>query len=248
MKYLLTTILFFLPPAQGQDPKIHLVPIYDLKRDAAASTTPPMFHAVVTNVWFPGLVPIFLVQEEDHLELRRLPLRGMENSSEPLFFCVPPADEPEAALIAGRWECEAVREVGSKVFLNWDLTIQTNQLSGRFDQDTDYRFATIVGGTFRSNQIELRIDYIAEAYRLTGKLQAGRLKGLWVNLDGSEKGPWEARREKQRVRLPQLSMLRELYEYRQKDGPLRRYLTSDASPGPEWVRADRPLGRVWRVK
>src|SRR5688572_8672799 len=67
------------------------------------------FLAVTTNVWPAGLVPIFAVEKTNRVELRRYPARGDENSSEPLFYALPPEDEPDATKIAGRWECLGVR-------------------------------------------------------------------------------------------------------------------------------------------
>jgi hypothetical protein len=81
------------------------------------------FLAVCTNDWLPGLVPIFAVEKTNRFELRRRPQRGHENSSEPLFFALPPEDEPNATCIAGRWQCDAVRGDNSKAFLAWELTL-----------------------------------------------------------------------------------------------------------------------------
>src|SRR5690349_18018937 len=72
------------------------------------------FHAVCTNEWPAGLVPIFEVERTNRIELRRRPELGMEVSSEPIFFALPPVDELEAAKITGRWECQAIRGNGSK--------------------------------------------------------------------------------------------------------------------------------------
>jgi hypothetical protein len=79
------------------------------------------FHAVVTNVWPAGLVPIFGIEKTNQFELRRRPARGKEKATEPLFFALPPEDEPDAAKIAGRWELEAVRFSGSKEYPVWEL-------------------------------------------------------------------------------------------------------------------------------
>jgi hypothetical protein len=68
-----------------------------------------VFLAVSTNQWFTGLVPVFRVEKTNQFELRRRPLRGQENYSEPLFFALPPEEEPDAAKVAGRWDCHAIR-------------------------------------------------------------------------------------------------------------------------------------------
>ena len=77
----------------------------------------PVFLAVVTNGWPTGLVPVFAVEKANGVELRRRGLAGEENTSEPLFFALPPEDEPDAAKVAGRWECRAVRNADSRNFL-----------------------------------------------------------------------------------------------------------------------------------
>src|SRR6185503_20025598 len=89
------------------------------------------FHAVVTNTWLTGLVPIFAVEMTNYVELRRRPRRGKENATEPLFFALPPVDGPEAGKLAGRWELEAFRYSGCKEYPVWELAIEGDQVSGR---------------------------------------------------------------------------------------------------------------------
>ena len=54
------------------------------------------FLALCSNEWAAGLAPIFIVEKTNRLELRRRPPRGRENFAEPLFFALPPEDEPGA--------------------------------------------------------------------------------------------------------------------------------------------------------
>lgn len=197
------------------------------------------FYAVITNTWPTGLVPIFAVELTNRVELRRRPRRGKENATEPLFFALPPRDEPEAAKIAGRWDLEAIRYGGTKDFPVWELAVEGDQVSGRFDQNTDYRFAYLMGGTFRSNTLEVRVEYINDAYILQGTWNADAMKGRWHRADNSEEGPWQASRAAAIV--PGNTNLIELYEWRRGDA--RYYGTN--GPGSEWTRAARPLCRVW---
>lgn len=229
-----------------------LQPVYRLKdrlitsEDFEFSKLKPegvAFHAVVTNTWPAGLVPIFAVELTNHVELRRRPRRGKENATEPLFFALPTFDEADAARIAGRWELEAVRFSGSKEYPVWELSVEGEQVSGRFDQNTDYRFAYLMGGTFRSNALELRVEYINDAYVIQGIWHDGRLKGRWRRADDSEEGPWEATRPA--ARLPANTNAINLYEWR--SGDARRYLTEKERLGGEWTRAARPLCRVWLI-
>ena len=200
------------------------------------------FFAVTTNVWPAGLVPIFSVEKTNRVELRRRPALGEENSSEPLFYALPAADEPEATKIAGRWECLGVRGTGTKEFFGWDLCLDGENVAGRFDQFTDFRFARIAGGTFRSNQFEMRIEYIMDAYIVKGTWRDGRMKGEWTRVDESENGTWEATRAK--FGVPRAINLRALYEWRRGDNALR-YQLEDEKLSSEWQRGARPLCRVW---
>ena len=168
------------------------------------------FHAVVTNTWPTGLVPIFAIERTNTFELRRRPNRGKENATDPLFFALPRQDESEAAKLAGRWELEAIRFSGTKEYPVWELAIEGDQVSGRFDQNSDYRFAYLMGGTFRSNVLELRVEYINDAYLITGAWQDGSMRGRWRRADDSEQGPWEGTRALATV--PRNETIANLYE------------------------------------
>lgn len=200
------------------------------------------FLAVTTNTWPAGLAPIFAVEKTNRIELRRLPAAGQENSSEPLFCALPPLDEPEAAKLAGRWECLGTRGTGTREFFGWDLAVDRENVAGRFDQSTDFRFARIAGGAFRSNRFDMRVEYIMDAYLVTGTWHDRKLKGEWRRVDESENGTWEATRPA--VSLPSATNLVALYEWRRADGA-RQYLPKGESPGKDWERAARPLCRVW---
>jgi hypothetical protein len=202
------------------------------------------FLAVTTNAWPAGLVPIFAVEKTNRVELRRYPARGQENSSEPLFYALPPEDEPDATKIAGRWECLGVRGTGTKEFFGWDLCVDGENVAGRFDQFTDFRFARIAGGTFRSNQFELRVEYIMDVYVVKDAWRDGRMKGDWTRVDESENGTWEASRPK--FILPPANNLVALYEWRRGDN-IRRYLLQSEQLTSGWQRGSRPLCRVWAV-
>lgn len=204
------------------------------------------FRAVCTNDWPPGLVPVFGVEKPGRFELRRVPPRGQENDYQPLFFALPPEHEPEAAKIAGHWICQATRGDGSEPYLGWDLAIDGERLGGRFDQSTEYRFAYLTGGVFRSNRIELRVEYATSAYTLLGEWRDGRLKGIWQHADDSEHGTWEAWREP--VQIPSAAGAVALYEWRRVSDDARLYTLEGDTPGTGWERAARPLCRVWRPK
>lgn len=203
------------------------------------------FRAVCTNDWPAGLVPVFAVEKPGRFELRRVPPRGLENDHQPLFFALPPEHETEAVKVAGRWTCHATRGDGSEPYLGWDLAIDGERLGGRFDQGTEYRFAYLTGGTFRSNQIELRVEYAMSAYTLSGEWRNGRLKGVWRHVDDSERGAWEAWREP--VQLPPAEGAVALYECRRASDDARRYALEGEALENDWKRAALPLCRVWHA-
>lgn len=203
------------------------------------------FLAVTTNSWPAGLVPVFLVEKTNRFELRRHAPRGLENSTEPLFFALPLEDEPEASRIAGRWECHATRGDGSEVRLGWELAADAGKVSGRFDQNTDYRFAFVTGGSFRSNRLELHVEHGMDAYLLAGQWRDGRLEGQWRRADDAEQGNWEALRSETRP-LPDGEIVA-LYEWRRASDGALRYGVEKDPVGTDWERMARPLCRVWKA-
>jgi len=214
---------------------------YDFKKLSPEGVA---FLAVITNDWPTGLVPIFMVEKTNWFELRRRPVRGQENDFEPLFFALPPADEPDATKIAGHWDGRAVRGNGDKDFPAWELTIEGDQVSGRFDQDSQYRYAYLAGGTFRSNRLELRAEHNNEVYLLNGEWREGRISGVWHHADATERGTWEATRRESCV--PASSEIVALYEWRRPLDNGRRYALEGEEMEPSWERSPRPLCRVWR--
>jgi len=209
----------------------------------------PAFRAVLANRCPRGLIPIFAVEKQGRLELRRLPPKGQENITEPLFFALPPADEPEAALLSGPWKCEAIRGNGSTVFPDFEIIPDQSRLAARFDQGSEYRFAYITSGLFSAGRIELSVEYINDRYQLTGLLEAGAIQGDWQQLTGPEKGVWKAWREEQEPALVlEPAALANLSEYQSESGPARRFLLETEEPGPGWRRSERPLCRVWKLQ
>lgn len=204
------------------------------------------FLALPPTNWWPELVPVFGVDKEDSFELRRRPPRGQENFTEPLFFALPLRDEPDAARIAGRWECTAKRD-GTENWFAWELTAETDKLAGRFDQGTDYRVAFITGGTFRSNRFTLTVEHNADRYELSGDWRDGALSGDWRHLEHSEKSTWQAKRLSQPPASDNPRDAVPLYEFRRVADGARRYSVESKLPESGWERQPRPLCRVWRA-
>ena len=215
----------------------------DLPR-AKADIERTAFMAVCTNFWLPGLVPIFAVEKTNRFELRRRPLRGQENYTEPVFFALPLDDEADARAVAGRWEVEALRG-DSRVNCALELAVQTNAVAGRFDQYSEYRFADMMGGTFRSNVLQLRVEYTGDVYLLGARLSEGKLiEGRWRRDDNSELGTWNASRSGSGFIIA--TNLVELHEWQR--GEERRYTVGDEKLDGAWAQVARPLCRVWRPR
>ena len=202
------------------------------------------FVAVISTSWPAGLVPLFAVETENTFELRRLPMRGQENHSEPLFFALPPEDETNAVKICGKWNGLASNSQRSNHSPDWELAIDGERVAGRFDPSGEYRVAFISGGTFRSNRFELNVEYINDRYALSGEWRDGKLAGTWHQVDDSDRGTWQATRPAGPAVLPSVTDTLPLYEWRR--GEARRYAIEQQMKEVGWQRAVRPLCRVWR--
>lgn len=205
------------------------------------TNTAPAFLAVPPGQCWPGLVPLFGVELAERFELRRRPLRGQESFTDPIFFAIPLEDETVAPKMAGRWEVTATRSSGNDAWFQWELTAEGDKIYGRFDQNADFRVAHLGGGTFRSNQVELAVDYMQNKYVLTGEWRDGRMLGAWRETEEVDNGRWEASRVPKSSPQP-VGELVPLHEW-QREGA-RRY--SIETPGDGWTKSPRPLCRVWK--
>lgn len=206
----------------------------------------PGFTAIVGDRCPAGLVPIFSVESDGRFELRRLPPRGQENDSEPLFFALPRVNEPHATNIAGVWSCSATNAQGYKHYPEWELAVDGEHVAGRFVPQSEYRVAFITGGTFRSNAFELRVEYNDDRYLLSGHWKSGALAGRWRQLDDSQRGTWHATREPAESFAMPAGEIIALIEW--QHGKRRRYSVETQMSEPGWQRAAEPLCRVWRSK
>ncbi len=210
-----------------------------------AAGGPVAFRAVLGPAWPPGLSPVFQVEKNGALQLRRRPPRGQENITEPLFFALPPELEMESAKIAGHWRCEALRADGTKAYPDFEIATEGNNVAARFDQNTEYRFAFMSGGTFLTNGLTLRVEYISEQYELTGRFASNRLSGSWKRVQGLEHGNWQAERTANPLTAWDNASVAPLYEWRRGASDVT-YTLGDAHPGPGWSRSAQPLCRVWK--
>jgi len=200
----------------------------------------------VSDDWPPGLVPIYAVERRGLTELRRRPPRGQENFVDPLFYALPGTSETNAFTIAGRWQVRAIGNDGHRHQLTWELTIEGDAVSGRFDQNTEYRFAFIDGGTWRSNRLELLVEYVNEHFALAGELTETNLTGTWRRTDDSRSGTWTAERLGDPLQLGERVELRDLFTWREPGNPALRYGVEPPDASGRWQRAEPLLGRVWR--
>ena len=242
----------FSPISQAAEPEVGLVPFVRGETNGLPfvprklTNAPAAFSAVVAREWQLGLVPVFAVEKAGGWELRRRPGIGQENFSEPVFFGLAPENEPEAVNAAGRWEVSATRADGSVLRLALELAVEGEAVSGRFDQHTDYRFAQLVGGNFRTNRLELEVKYINDDYRLLTQRRGERWVGRWQRADDSEGGALELFRGLSPAELPAGGQLVELREYRRPGSAGRLFRLAD-DPAPDgWIAELRPLVRVWR--
>lgn len=203
----------------------------------------PLFRALAGRDCPEGWVPLFAIDRAGGAELRRLPPRGLANQADPLCFIRPRIDEPEAARLAGTWTCQARSEHGARHRVRWQLAVDGEQVAGRLDQETDYRFAHLVGGTWRTNRLVLQVEYIADRYELAGTWENGRLRGTWRREDGTDGGTWEAERPAPEGGLPGLVATRDLV--RAPDPPRGfRHRLAPAGSGPGLGSPEASLGRV----
>ena len=249
MRYVLVGF-YTTTAAVAAEPIAQLEPVYRLKQGkfitrndfefakVQAEIEGVAFMAVCTNQWFSGMAAVFQVERTNRFELRRRPPRGQENFMHPLFLGLPLEDETEAAKLGGCWEAIAERGAERKDYPVFEFAVEGDQVAGRFDQTTEYRYAYVSGGTFRSNRLELRIDYMNESWFLVGILHNGKMQGSWRRADDAEQGTWQATRTA--ALLPSGATV-PLYEWRRGDE--RHYGLK--SPGTEWTRSTRPICRVW---
>ena len=202
------------------------------------------FRAIVSRRWPSGMVPIFLVKKKQGIALQRFPPGGQEGLIEPLFFGLLPQGEETNRDLLGRWECIAIHDDGAKEYFSWDFTLQGSDLVGRFDIDTDFRFASIMKGRFLKNQIRLDVQYIEASYHLEGLIERGNLKGDWSRTDEEGEGTWEAHRPEMPPRLPKAGLCH-LWAFN-KEGHSEVYRVEGHSIGSDWVRGDQPICQVWR--
>lgn len=203
----------------------------------------PIFYAIKSLKWPNGLIPIYqtLDKKTKKWKITRRLTHGKENFTDPLFFALPPIPDSETGKLSGRWACEAIHRDGSIDFLHWEMGIDGETVFGRFDQDTDYRFAWLTGGHFKSPIIQIKAEYIDAKYELEGSLESTTFKGTWKQTENADGGTWTAE---------------PAYPIQIPSTPWRvtnLYITIDPSNGSQSLSIDAPtsneallLCRIWQ--
>jgi hypothetical protein len=215
---------------------------------AAVSNTSVAFRAVTGKTAPPGLVPIFAVETQGRVELRRIPGKGQESFSDPVFFAWPPRRESEAGKVSGRWEALAIREDRSRHRFALELAVDGERVAARFDPDTDYRFAHLTDGRLRHGRLELQVAYLNDHYRLSVERRKDQWVGSWRLEDDSASGPLELWREASATQAPPRREVIALHECRKAGSPERIYRLACESLPPGWQRVFPPLCEVWKPR
>jgi hypothetical protein len=213
---------------------------------AVVSNMVVAFRAVTGKTAPLGLVPIFAVETQGRVELRRIPGKGQESFSDPVFFAWPPRRESEAGRVSGRWEALAIREDCSRHRFALELAVDGQRVSARFDPDTDYRFAHLTEGRWHNRRLDLRVEYLNERYRLSVEHRKERWVGTWRLEDDSASGPLELWREVSATQAPPRREVIALHECRKAVSPERIYRLADEPLPPGWQRVFPPLCEVWK--
>ena len=156
----------------------------------------PLFYAIQSSKWPNGFIPIYQTRDKKTKEWRlsRRLTHGKENFNDPLFFALPTHLKMPEGMLSGRWACEAKHHDGTIDFLHWEIGQDGGTIFGRFDQDTDYRFAWLTGGTIRGNKLRFKADYIDATYELEGSFipHIIRMEGTWRHTEDADGGTWTA--------------------------------------------------------
>ena len=213
---------------------------------AVLSNTVVAFRAVTGKTALSGLVPIFAAETHGRIELRRIPGKGQESFSDPVFFAWPPRRDSEAGKISGRWEALAIREDRSRHRFALELAVDGQRVSARFDPDTDYRFAHLTEGRLERGRLDLQVAYLNDHYLLSAERRKDRWVGSWKLEDDSATGPLELWREAPSTKTPPRHGVIALHECRKAGSPERIYRLADDPLPPGWQRVSPPLCEVWK--
>ena len=166
------------------------------EQTTAPNANTPLFYAIQSPNWPNGFIPIYQTRDKQTKEWRlsRRLTHGKENFTDPLFFALPTSLKMPEGMLSGRWACEAKHRDGTIDFLHWEIARDGDIIFGRFDQDTDYRFAWLTEGAIRGNKLRFKADYIDATYELEGSFipHIIRMEGTWRHTEDADGGTWKA--------------------------------------------------------
>ncbi len=247
-------------PASQPPPRFLLLDHGPGKREArhSLSSTQAPGSRVIAEVLPPdahprGAVALFDVFTRGHAELRRLPARGCEDAAVPLCRVLELGDAgPALPGVDGRWRVVAKGPDGSVNRLTWEWWADGPELAGRFDPDTDYRFAQVERGRRDGGRVAFFVQYIQDRYEITGTAAGEGWGGSWRKLGDDGHGTWSAERASHGTSggndpAPRRDPPRVLQRWaRKSDGSVWHGLEGTVPPGDGWAM-DGELGRAWKA-
>lgn len=215
---------------------------------------------VIAEVWPPeeaveGSAALFEVHARGHASLRRLPGMGREDEAVVLCRVMDPAradpllgNSGERQPVEGTWRVLSRGSDGSVHRLRWEWWSDGRELAGRFDQDTDFRFAHMVRGTNGGGRVAFAVEYIQDRYDVVGGATATGWAGTWTKRGEPDAGTWTAERgdgKRRVVRDLDARRAEPLRAWtREVDGACWVGLGNDRPPGAGWGEAV-VLGKAW---
>jgi len=203
-----------------------------------------------------GSAALFEVHARGHASLRRLP--GMGREDEAVVLCrvmdtvradPGPWNVGERPAVEGRWRVVSRGSDGSVHRLAWEWWSDGRELAGRFDPDTDFRFAHILRGTNGAGRVAFTVEYIQDRYDVAGGATATGWAGTWTKRGESDAGTWTAERgdgERRVARDVEARRAEPLHVWtRAVDGACWVGLGNDRPEGGGWGEPV-VLGAAWR--
>ena len=201
----------------------------------------------------PGTASLFEVFSKGHASVRRLPALGREDEAAPLCR-VRVADQAPGPMsprahVEGLWRVTSRGPNGSVHRLAWEWWSDGRELAGRFDPNTDFRFAHILRGTNDGARVAFAVEYIQDRYDLTGHATTNGWAGTWTKRGENEAGTWTATTTSEDVQARSgevgVGEPASLRSWRRRgDGAFWVGLGAQRPGGDEWEDLGE-LGRAW---
>ncbi len=153
----------------------------------------------------------------------------------PLFYSLPvvPIPHYKHDPISGTWKCKALMH--DTTYAEFDLTLEKDGevITGSYD----------VEGYFRNDSLAFTFRIVD--YAGSGRLQNGKLSGVYRKEDGTEKGNWSGIRTQIPKEDTVSSSVVYLYEYQKVGSEECIYSVDPNLSSASLTRAAQPVCRVW---